>query len=66
MSHNDAQRVGAPLLKDRLRQMELFSLEMRRFWGDLTVAFMCLKAAYEKEGKRLFIWPQRQNKGQRF
>jgi len=33
----------------------LFSLEKRRLWEDLLVAFQYLKGAYEQEGERLFI-----------
>jgi len=32
----------------------LFSLEKRRLWGDVIVAFKCLKRAYKKDGDRLF------------
>ena len=41
--------------KDRLRELGLFSLEKRRLWGDLIVAFQCLKGAYRKAGEGLFV-----------
>ena len=40
--------------KDRLRELRLFSLQKRRLWGDLVVAFRYLKEGCKKEGDRLF------------
>jgi len=48
------RRMECLSYKERLRQLELFSLRKKRLWRDLIAAFQCLKGACRKEGDRLF------------
>ena len=40
--------------EERLRELELFSLEKRRHWEDVTVIFQYLKGASKQERDQLF------------
>ena len=42
--------------EDRLKELDLFSLEKRRLQGDLIAVFQYLRRAYKDEGNKLFTW----------
>jgi len=51
-----SQRLEHLSYKERLKELDLFSLEKRRMQGDLIVDFQYLKGVYKQEGNQLFTW----------
>ena len=52
--------------KERLRELQLFSLGKRRHWRDLRMAFQYLRRGYKRDNDSLqqsFLW---QDKGKSF
>ena len=45
-----------PSYEDRLKELGLFSLEKRRLWGYLIMAFRSLRGDYKQEGNQLFFF----------
>ena len=46
---------GEDMSEDRLRELQLFSMDKRRLQGDLIMAFQYLEGACKKDGDNLFI-----------
>ena len=42
--------------EEGLKELGLFILQKRKFWGDITVAFQYIKRACKQEGDQHFMW----------